>query len=136
MTGNVSWFVRLIVKERISRNPMRVWSLIVREWLTLSKGFCMNLWIWNECVKLKMMKTMFWLKIATYLKSLPCAWLIYPLHPFWAESMIVWWNLEPVQFISFYLILGCKRVSFIKGNFGSKQIFPILEELWGESLKL
>ena len=24
MTGNVSWFVKLIVKERISRNPVRV----------------------------------------------------------------------------------------------------------------
>ena len=65
MSENVSWFVKLIVKERISRNPVRVWSLIMRERLMLSNGFCMNLWIWNECVKLKMMKAMFWLKIAT-----------------------------------------------------------------------
>jgi len=65
MTENVSWFIRLIVKESISLNPVRVWSLIVRERLTLSNDFCMNLWVWNECVKLKMMKTMFWLKTTT-----------------------------------------------------------------------
>ena len=31
MTKNASRFVRLIVKECVNRNPMRVWSLIVRE---------------------------------------------------------------------------------------------------------
>ena len=39
MTKNVSWFVRLIVKECISRSPVRVWSLIVREQLAISNGF-------------------------------------------------------------------------------------------------
>ena len=65
MIENVSWFVRLIVKECISRNPVRVWSLIVRERLVVSNGFCMNLWVWTEYLSLKRMKTMFWLKIAT-----------------------------------------------------------------------
>jgi len=44
MTENASQFVRLIVKECLNRNPVRVWSLIVRERLTLSNDFCMNLW--------------------------------------------------------------------------------------------
>jgi len=65
MTKNVSCFVRLIVKECINRNPVRVWSLIVRERLAVSNGFCMNLWVWNEYMSLKRMKAMFWLKIAT-----------------------------------------------------------------------
>jgi len=43
MIENVSWFVRLIVKEHVNHNLERVWSLIVREWLIVSNGFCMNL---------------------------------------------------------------------------------------------
>ena len=31
MTENASWFVKLIVKECVNRNPVRVWSLFLRE---------------------------------------------------------------------------------------------------------
>jgi len=58
MIENVSWFDRLIVKEIISRYPVSVWSLIVRERLTLGTDFCMNLLLLSECMSLKMMKTM------------------------------------------------------------------------------
>jgi len=58
MVENFSWFDRLIVKVITSHNPVSVWSLNVRERLTLGIDFCMNLWLLNECMSFKIMKAM------------------------------------------------------------------------------
>ena len=113
------------MKVIISHYLVSVWPLIVRERLALSNDFCMNLWLWNECMSLKMMKAM--IDWNNHLAKKHTLWM----NDISLAPMLSWkfncltWTLSLWNYISIYRVLGCRRALWFKEN---------LSQIWGSML--